>query len=105
MRSPYRAHFVVVDAKNWNDPIDKNEVLKIANYLQSHGVGRFGIIASRKGGGAGADVALREQWRSDQKMIVILNDAEVEQMLAVRKSGGDPALLIRQKIEDFRLNF
>jgi hypothetical protein len=105
MRSLYQAHFVVVDAKNWNDPIDKGEVLKIANYLQSHGVGRFGIIMSRKGGDSGADIAWREHWRSDQKMIVILNDVEVEQMLAVRRSGGDPALLVRQKIEDFRLSF
>jgi hypothetical protein len=105
MRSLYQAHFVVVDAKNWSSPINKGEVLKIANYLQLHGAGRFGMIMSRKGGDSGADVALREHWRSDQKMIVILNDAEVEQMLAVRRSRGNPALLVRQKIEDFRLSF
>jgi hypothetical protein len=105
MRSLYQADFIVVDAKNWNSPIDKGEILKIANYLQSHGAGRFGIIMSRKGGDSGANIALREHWRSDRKMIVILDDTEVEQMLAVRRSRGNPAYLIRQKIEDFRLSF
>jgi hypothetical protein len=36
---------------------------------------------------------------------VILDDSDVKQMLAIRSSGGDPADLIRQKIEDFRLSF
>jgi len=105
MRSLYLAHFVVVDAKNWSSPIDKGEVLKIANYLQTHGAGRFGMIMSRNGSDTGADIALREHWRSDHKMIVVLEDAEVEQMLALRGSGGNPAHVIRQKIEDFRLSF
>ena len=37
--------------------------------------------------------------------IVILDDSDVKQMLAIRSLGGDPADLIRQKIEDFRLSF
>jgi hypothetical protein len=105
MRQLYLAHFVVVDAKNWSSPIDKGEILKIANYLQTHGAGRFGMIMSRKGADDGAGIALRETWRTDQKMIVVLDDAEVEQMLSLRGSGGNPARVIRQKIEDFRLSF
>ena len=105
MRLLYLAHFVVVDAKNWSSPIDKGEILKIANYLQAHGAGRFGMVMSRKGADNGAEIALREHWRTDQKMIVVLDDADVVQMLLLRGSGGDPTRVIRQKIEDFRLSF
>jgi hypothetical protein len=41
----------------------------------------------------------------EQKMIVVLDDAEVEQMLTLRRSGGSPSDVIRDKIEDFRLSF
>ena len=37
------------------------------------------------------------------KLIVGLDDDDVRQMLATRLAGGDPAELVRQKIEDFRL--
>lgn len=105
MRLLYEAHFVVVDAKNWSGQIDKDEVLKIANYLSAHGAGLFGILMSRKGGDSSAEVTQREQWMQHRKMIVILDDSDVRQMLAMHTSNGSPADLIRQKIEDFRLSF
>jgi hypothetical protein len=37
------------------------------------------------------------------KLIVGLSDEDVVQMVKTRMSGGDPAELVRQKIEDFRL--
>lgn len=105
MRAFYGAHLVVVDAKNWVNPISKNEVLKVAHYLKSHGAGRFGMIMSRKGCDQSASICLREYWMGEEKMIIVLNDAEVEQMLTLRRSGGNPSNVIRDKIEDFRLSF
>jgi excisionase family DNA binding protein len=99
----YRADFVVVDAKNWSDLIDKTEVLKVANYLQSYGAGLFAMIMTRKGCNSAAHATLEEEWRLHQKMIVVLDDSEVEQMLTRHRVGENPAYLIRQKIEDFRL--
>lgn len=105
LRSHYSAHFVVVDAKNYKGGVGKAEVLQIANYLSDHGAGLFGLIVSRNGGKRDAEITQREQWAIYRKMIVILDDADMKQMLAIRSSGGDPADLIRQKIEDFRLSF
>ena len=101
----YFAHFVVVDAKNFKDKVGKAEVLQIANYLSDHGAGLFGLIVSRNGGKRDAEITQREQWAIHRKMIVILDDSDMKQMLAIRSSGADPADLIRQKIEDFRLSF
>lgn len=105
MRSLYEAHFVVVDAKNWSGPIDKDEILKIANYLSPHGAGLFGLIISRGGGDDSAQNTMREQWRDHRKMITIFDDSEIKQTLTMRRPGRNPAALIRQKIEDFRLRF
>jgi hypothetical protein len=37
-------------------------------------------------------------------MIIIIQDSDMQQMLKHMVSGGDPAELIEQKIEDFRLS-
>jgi hypothetical protein len=45
----------------------------------------------------------REQWVQHNKLIIGLDDDDVRQMLVTKMADGDPAELIRQKIEDFRL--
>lgn len=52
---------------------------------------------------AASENALREMWIYQQKMIVVLNDVDIEQMILDKKNGDDPAKLILKKIEDFRL--
>jgi hypothetical protein len=58
------------------------------------------------GGRLGNEVAgwiCREQWVQHNKLIIGLDDEDVRQMLTTKMAAGDPAELIRQKIEDFRL--
>jgi len=82
LRSQYAADYIVVDAKNYTGKVNKSQVLQIANYLKTHGAGRFAMIFSRKGGdGGGCLVRLREQWAIHKKMILIFSDDDVERML------------------------
>lgn len=104
LRNRYSADYIVVDAKNSGKYVKKEDVLQIANYLKKDGTGLFGIIFSRKGANASSEYAVREMWRYEGKMIVILNDTDVEEMLLAKKNGTDPAELILKKIEDFRLS-
>ncbi|MEO3748687.1 hypothetical protein [Plantactinospora sp. B5E13] len=104
LRVRYGADHVVVDAKNYTDGIKKPEVLQLANYLSLHGPGHFGLIVTRKGADNSALVTRREQWTVYNKMILILDDDDVKQMLESKDASGEPDLLIRQKIEDFRLS-
>lgn len=103
LREKYYADFIVIDAKNSGKAITKEDVLQIENYLKREGTGLFGIIIARKGLGQPAEYALREAWIHNKKMIVVLNDDDIEQMLLDKKNGNDPAKIIRKKIEDFRL--
>jgi hypothetical protein len=105
MRTNYQAHYVVVDAKNYVGRVKKTDVLQLANYLTAHGTGLFGLIVTRGGGDRGAEVTRREQWVIHGKLIVVLNDDDLKQMLTVHASGQDAADVVRQKIEDFRLGF
>lgn len=102
LREKYVADYVIVDAKNYSRKVKKNDILQIANYLKPHGAGLFGVIFSRKGGdSAGCLHAIREQWMVHQKLILVLDDTDVENMLV---SSGGAEDIIGAKIEEFRLS-
>jgi hypothetical protein len=103
LREKYCADYVVIEAKNRNKKIGKNDVLQVANYLKHYGTGLFGMIVSRKGAGPSAIHKIREAWIIEKKLIISLQDEDIEQMLLNSKIGNTPESVIRQKIEDFRL--
>ena len=104
LRSRYSADYIVVDAKNYQKNITKREILQIANYLKEHGTGLFGIIITRNGVSESAIYTLKEVWAIDKKMIIILQDNDIEQMMLEKLANREPENIVRQKIEDFRLS-
>ncbi|MFL1907220.1 HNH endonuclease [Plesiomonas shigelloides] len=105
MREKYGADYVVVDAKNYTRKVKKAEALQMANYLKPHGAGLFGIIVSRQGSdSAGCEHTLREQWLISKKMILVLNDDDVIEMLIAKSDGRLPEDVLGRKIEQFRLS-
>lgn len=104
LRSRYCADYIVVDAKNYIQKVTKKEILQMANYLKYHGTGLFGMIIARNGISESATYTLREVWAIEKKLIIILQDNDIEQMLLEKISKRDPENVIRQKIEDFRLS-
>ena len=72
--------------------------------LKQKGTRLFGFIIARKGTNNFSENTLRDLWIHDWKMIVVLNDVDVEQMILDKKNGENPAKLILKKIEDFRLS-
>jgi hypothetical protein len=103
IRQHYAAHFVVAEVKNLRNPPGKAEILQVANYLNKHGTGLFALLLARKLLTPNGNWVRREQWISHDKLIIDLDDADVKQMIRIKLAGGDPAELVRQRIEDFRL--
>jgi len=103
MRTHYEAHLVVAEVKNLSRGPGKDEILQVANYLNPRGTGLFALILARTDLDQAARWTCREQWVHYSKLIVGLSDEDVVQMVRTKTGGGDPAELVRQKIEDFRL--
>lgn len=95
IRSQYSGDYIVVDAKNYVGKISKSHVLQISNYLKKHGAGLFGIIMCRRGGNRSCVQTIREVWAIDRKLIIILNDSDVEKMLLEKANGRDPEIILR----------
>jgi hypothetical protein len=103
MRNHYDAAYVVAEAKNITAPVGKLAVLQLANYLSRHGTGLFGMLVTRHGLNESAKWTRREHWVLHDKMIIGVDDEDMQQMLLTKLAGKDPADLIQQTIEDFRL--
>jgi hypothetical protein len=103
MRTHYEAHLVVAEVRHLSGAPGKREILQVANYLNPRGTGLFALVLARKELDETARWICREQWVLHGKLIVGLGDDDVIQMVRTKMAGNDPAELIRQKIEDFRL--
>ena len=104
-RPMYKADYVVIDAKNSAKMLKKADVLQMANYLKPHGAGLFGMVICRRGANeVGCQHTVREEWQEHRKLILILNDDDVEAMLVAKSEGRAPEDLVSQKIQQFRLS-
>ena len=104
LRSRYGADYIVADAKNYSQNVSRKDILQMSNYLKAHGTGLFGMLIARKGVSDSAYYTVRELWALEKKLILIVHDNDLEQMLLEKESGREPENVIRQKIEDFRLS-
>jgi hypothetical protein len=89
--------------KNSCTPIGKASVLQVVNYMSERGTGLFAIIMCRKGDRRSSQLTSREQWILHRKMVIVLNDEDVRQALTNVAQGSGADIVLRQKIEDFRL--
>lgn len=102
IRQRYAADYILVDAKN-GARVKKSDVLQIANYLKPHGLGQFAIIVGRNGVERGVPAVLKEQWAFHGKMIIVLNDRDLEEMVLAYGSGREQTQVLSDKIQDFRI--
>jgi hypothetical protein len=100
-RSEYFARYIVIDAKNYTEAIEKRSVLDVSHYLKKHGCGLFALLATRAGAAPSAMHAIREHWIAEQKMILVLDDEDLKRMLTLREDGADPSVVIRERLRNF----
>lgn len=101
VRAEYRTRFAVAEFKNYCDPIGQRQVESIAQYLWDKAHRTFGILVSRKNASQSAAAQRRRQWLESGKMIVLLSDDDLCEMLNMKESGGQPFDIIDSQLEDF----
>jgi hypothetical protein len=102
LRGEYSAHQIVVDAKNYSDPIEKRSIIELSHYLKPYGCGMFGIVATRKPASQSACYATREEWIGGRKMILIVDDRLMREMLRLKARGAKAEEVLRIQISEFR---
>lgn len=116
IRDDFDAHGVIVDAKNYKDEIDRDIVVNFeSKYIKGYGTGRFGIICARKVPEETRNIvalnkrvpsAIKAQkdlfTKDPQKLIILLGEEDIINMLNMKASSQNPTDLLRERIFTLR---
>jgi len=94
IRSRYYAEALIVDCKNYSNPIGQDEITHISRYLGKEGLGLFAIVISRLPPAKSAIKEILRLWRNEGKLIVCLCDDDFKKMIELKEKGQEPEKVI-----------
>lgn len=98
------SRYVIFEFKNYEDPIKQGQVLTTEKYLLEKGLRRVAIMLTREGAHSSAVKTAQGAMRESGKLILILNDEQICQMLAMKEKGSDPTDLLFEITDSFLLS-
>ncbi|QFS97325.1 hypothetical protein FIV06_07830 [Labrenzia sp. THAF191b] len=85
------SRYIVFEFKNYSEKIKQGQILTTEKYLLEKGLRKVGIIFSRKGSDTNATKMAQGAMREHGKLILVLNDDLVCEMLHMKENGDDPS--------------
>lgn len=104
VRNDYSAKYVLLEFKNYTRSISKGEVGQAADYLKDE-LGNFGIIISRKPPSESAIKKRRETWEQREKLILLISDQDIGEMVMFKERAEPPEAVLRDLIDQFRIKY
>lgn len=97
------SRYVVFEFKNYQDPISQGQVLTTEKYLLAPALRKVAFILTRNGADEGARKMAKGAMREHGKLMLILDDQSVIDMLEKRDSGVDPTDIMFDRADEFML--
>jgi hypothetical protein len=95
--------FVVAEFKNHNEGVRQREVESIQQYLYSKAMRMFGILCSRNQPSESALLARRRAWVEADKLILLLSDEELKDLVRAKSYGENPTDVLDAQLGEFFL--
>lgn len=99
-----QSRYIIFEFKNYEEPIRQGQVLTTEKYLLEKGLRRVAIMLTRKGAHASAKKMAQGAMRESGKLIIILDDEQICQMLQMKENGSDPTDLLFEITDNFLLS-
>lgn len=90
---------ILIDAKNYKNPVDYREIADTLRYLKNKAFGKFIIIISRRGIKDYEEVI--EDYSDKGQIALFLSDDDLVKMVNLKIEGNSPTLLIEDRYYDF----
>jgi len=101
LRESFEAYLLTFEFKNYNHLVKQNDIMITSKYLCHKARRTSAIILSRHGADANALEEARGILREDNKLILVLDDDHIMQMLSRKKRGSDPTDILSDFADDF----
>lgn len=95
------SRYVLFEFKNYNNQIKQGQILSTEKYLLPRALRSLGIILTRKGADKSARLTAAGAMRESGKMMLILDDDKLCELLHAKDCGDDPSDKLFQLLDDF----
>lgn len=95
--------FMVAEFKNYTESIRQREVESIQQYLYSKAMRMFGVLCTRSQPSESAFLARRRAWVEADKLILLLSDEELKDLVRAKSYGEKPTDVLDAQLEEFFL--
>ena len=89
---------IIVECKNHSDGLKPNDIVVTSKYLSKRGLGNFGIILNRIAPSKQVIKQILEIWKKDGKLVIVLSDQDVINMVKLKANNDDPEKILDKKI-------
>ena len=101
----YGATLILLECKNYSEPVGQEAVHQVSRYLKSGTLGKIAMISSRYDPSAEALKARTEVFRDSSHIVLFLSDFDFEQMIKLKRIGEPQENYLQRKLEDFLLAY
>lgn len=98
------SRYVVFEFKNYGRGIDQGQILTTEKYLFERSLRKVAFVLSRVRASESARAMARGAMRESGKLIVVLSDTELCEMLSMKDRGEDPTDLLFDLVDDLLLS-
>lgn len=97
------SRYVLFEFKNYTKPISQGQILTTEKYLLERGLRRMAIIMTRAGASPNAMTMAQGAMREHGKLMLIVDDQKVCEMLHMKERGADPTDCLFEIADHFLL--
>jgi len=98
------SRYVLFEFKNYSGKIKQGQILTTEKYLLERGLRRMAIILTRAGAEAHAIVMTQGAMREHGKLMLVVNDEKLCEMLHMKERGEDPTDCLFELADNFLLS-
>lgn len=98
------SRYVLFEFKNYAEKIKQGQILTTEKYLLDRGLRRVAIVFSRTGAAADAIKMTQGAMREHGKLMLVIDDEQVMDMLQMKERGEDPTDRLFELADDFLLS-
>jgi hypothetical protein len=89
-KSDFNCNLIVVDFKNYAEPLEQNEFYIPSKYLNIN-TGKFGILFTRNGLGNSAKTLQKRMLNLNNELLIVLSESDLIQMINEKSLNQDPS--------------
>jgi hypothetical protein len=101
LRADFRTRFILFECKNYDEPITADQIYSTERYLFTSALRTVCFLIARKGADDGCKRAAQGALRESGKLILLLSNEDLVEMLKLKEETGGPTSYLDEKIWQF----